>query len=235
MSQDYQAAWLLHSRPYRETSALAWFFSLEEGRVDAVVRGVRSRKSRYRALLQPFTPLQVRWQGEHSLKNLQGLEASSAPLSLTGEALFCGLYVNELLSRLLLPGHACPGVFREYSLVLNLLTSTDQLEPSLRRFELCLLDFLGAGPSWSTTAGEALTADCYYVWRREQGWQACQPGQPQAGIYSGVSLLAMAADNWQAATTRQAGKQLTRQFLKPLLGTKPLHSRQLFQQFRRRS
>ncbi|SFC02783.1 DNA replication and repair protein RecO [Marinospirillum celere] len=230
---DYQPAWLLHSRPYRETSALAWLLTLEEGRVDAVVRGVRSRKSRYRALLQPFTPLQVNLKGHHQLRTLVGLESTSAPHWFQGEALVCGLYANELLSRLLLPGQACADLFRDYSLLLNLLSNAEQREPALRRLEFTLLETLGYAPAWQSATGETLVADWYYSYRSEEGFVPCLPtesgrsGQP---VFTGAQLLAIAADDWRLAATRQAGKHLTRQLLQPLLGQRPLQSRQLFKQ-----
>ena len=36
---DGQAAYVLHGRPYRDTSLLVDFFTLEHGKVSAVVRG----------------------------------------------------------------------------------------------------------------------------------------------------------------------------------------------------
>ncbi|WP_114418471.1 DNA repair protein RecO [Marinospirillum perlucidum] len=226
---SYQPAWLLHSRPYRETSALAWLLTLEEGRVDAVVRGVRSRKSRYRALLQPFTPLQVDLKGQQNLRTLVGLESTAAPHWFQGEALVCGLYANELLSRLLLAGQPCPAVFRDYSLLLNLLSSTDQREPALRRLELTLLEHLGYAPAWQLTTGETLDEDWYYAYLAQQGFVA-RSGEPRPDWFSGRDLVAIARDDWQSASTRQTAKRLTRQLLAPLLGSRPLQSRQLFKQ-----
>ncbi|GLR62677.1 DNA repair protein RecO [Marinospirillum insulare] len=238
MSQasDFQPAWLLHSRPYRETSALAWLLTLEEGRVNAVVRGVRTKKSRYRALLQPFTPLLVRVSGKHELKNLVGLEATSAPHWLSGEALVCGLYANELLSRLLLPSQACPALFRDYSLLLQLLNNTDQREPALRRFELSLLEHLGYPLLFNDHLGAPLAKECLYRWLPEQGFLMVQGiAEPHNRTYTGASLLAIANDDWQEKLTRKTAKALTRQLLAPLLGNKPLLSRQLFLQMKKPS
>lgn len=232
-ANDYQPAWLLHSRPYRETSALAWLLTLEEGRVDAVVRGVRSRKSRYRALLQPFTPLQIRLKGHQELKTLIGLESTSAPHWFQGEALVCGLYANELISRLLLPGQPCSGVFRDYSLLLNLLANAEQREPALRRLELSLLEALGYAPNWQTVTGESLLADWYYAYQFGRGFvpqTVAVNSLSSPALYAGEHLLAIAEDDWQNPATRQTAKRLTRQLLQPLLGSKPLQSRQLFKQ-----
>ncbi|WP_027847785.1 DNA repair protein RecO [Marinospirillum minutulum] len=238
MSQasDYQPAWLLHSRPYRETSALAWLLTLEDGRINAVVRGVRTKKSRYRPLLQPFTPLLVRLSGKQDLKTLVGLEATSAPHWLNGEALVCGLYANELLSRLLLTSQACPVLFRDYSLLLQLLSNADQREPALRRFELSLLDHLGYPLIFTDNLGQPLLEEGLYRWLPEQGFLAIKGvTEPTSVTYTGASLLAIADDNWQLKLTRQTAKALTRQLLAPLLGTKPLLSRQLFLQMKKPS
>lgn len=230
---DFQPAWLLHSRPYLETSALAWLLTLDDGRLNAVVRGVRTKKSRYRALLQPFTPLQVRVKGHQELKTLVGLEATSAPHWLQGEALICGLYANELLSRLLLTGQACPTLFRDYSLLLQLLNNSEQREPALRRFELSLLDHLGYPLVFTDKQGNSLVKEGLYRWLPEQGFLAIQGiAEPNRSIYSGTHLLAIANDDWREKLTRQIAKHLTRQQLKPLLGSKPLHSRKLFLQLK---
>lgn len=238
MSQasDYQPAWLVHSRPYRETSALAWLLTLEDGRLNAVVRGVRTKNSRYRALLQPFTPLMVRISGNHELKTLIGLEATAAPHWLQGEALVCGLYANELLGRLLLNNQACPVLFRDYSLLLQLLNSSDQREPALRRFELSLLEHLGYPLVFSDTLGQPLQAHNLYRWLPEQGFLTVKGvANFNKNIYTGASLLAIAADDWQDKLTRLTAKSLTRLFLTPLLGSKPLQSRQLFLQMKKPS
>lgn len=230
----FQPAWLLHARPYRETSALAWLLTLEDGRVDALVRGVRGRKSRYRALLQPHTPLLVRFAGHHELKTLVGLEATAPPQWLQGEALVCALYANELLGRLLLPGLPCPAVFRDYSLLLELVKNAEQREPALRRFELSLLEHLGQVPAFLCVSGTVLDEDGLYRWLPEQGFlPVVELPEGRTDLFTGQALLAILADDWRAPETRQAAKALTRRLLTPLLGSKPLQSRQLFQQMKK--
>ncbi len=96
-----QAAYLLHSRPFRDSSLLLDLLTRDHGRISAIARGVRSAKSKNKALLQSFVPLQVNLSGKSELKTLTQVEALSGPLVLRQRNLFAALYMNELLSRLL--------------------------------------------------------------------------------------------------------------------------------------
>ena len=88
---DASAAYVLHSRPYRETSLLVDLFTLEQGKISAVARGARRAGSRMRATLQPFQSLHMGWQGRSELKNLSQAETSEIQPPLQGRALLCGL------------------------------------------------------------------------------------------------------------------------------------------------
>src|SRR5690606_33251897 len=95
-----QPAYLLHSRPYRDTSALLDFLTRDFGRISAVARGVRRPNSTTRGLLQPFTPVQASFSGRGELKTLSQVELLRDPIVLRGERLFSALYINELIVRL---------------------------------------------------------------------------------------------------------------------------------------
>jgi len=53
---ELEAAFVLHRRPYRETSLILDFLTLNHGRLSAVARAGRSRGNRWQAELQPFNP-----------------------------------------------------------------------------------------------------------------------------------------------------------------------------------
>lgn len=76
-------------------------FTEESGRVRLVAKGARSRRSNLKGALQPFTPLLVRFGGRGEVKTLRSAEAVSTALPLSGITLYSGLYVNELISRVL--------------------------------------------------------------------------------------------------------------------------------------
>src|SRR5690606_28170120 len=99
---DLQPAYVLHAQPFQNTSLLVDFLCLDYGRLRAVVKGARRPKSRLRALLQPFQPLLISLVGRGELKSLSAAESSVPALQLQGVRLFSAMYLNELLTRLLM-------------------------------------------------------------------------------------------------------------------------------------
>ena len=120
-----QPAYVLHSRPYRDSSALVEMFTAEHGRLSLVARGARNRgrKGSLSSLLQPFIPLLISFSGRAELKTLGKLEAAGGGRTLRGERLYSGLYMNELLVRLLHRQDAHPRLFAAYGEACLLYTS----------------------------------------------------------------------------------------------------------------
>src|SRR5688572_15437487 len=140
-----QSGWLLHGRPYRDTSMLLDFFTEESGRVSAIARGIRNPKAKQKALLQPFIPLYISLSGRGDLQTLRVAEARSTALFLKGEALFSALYINELMVRMVAGHEKDKALFDAYSMTLKELSLGAEIEPLLRSFELRLLENLGYG------------------------------------------------------------------------------------------
>jgi len=216
-------AYILHSRPYKETSALVDFFTAE-GRVRAVLRAARGRVG---SLARPFLPLDLELRGRSELRSVQRLESAGIPLLLSGQALYCGLYLNELLMRLLAPEDAQPALFDTYAQSLAALAAGRPLEPVLRAFEWRLLDELGYGFALdSDLDGQPIDPQQRYRWLPDAGFQAVAQLQP--GTFQGHELLAMAEADWSQPGALAAAKRLMRQALAPHLGDRPLVSRELF-------
>ncbi len=230
-----QPAYLLHSRPYRDSSRICEFFTRDYGRVAGVVRGVRAAGARRRssqAALQPFVPLSVSWSGRSELKSVNAVDSSGA-FTLQRERLYSGLYVNEITERLLHRNDAHGELFAAYELCLSALAGDSSVAPLLRRYELALLEELGYGMSVSMDAdtGAEVEADAFYAFYPEVGLRRNTAPAKAAALpgFKGADLLDMAAGNWHADSLRCA-KALCRAALQPLLGDKPLRSRDLFKQ-----
>ncbi|HEX5121787.1 MAG TPA: DNA repair protein RecO, partial [Rhodanobacteraceae bacterium] len=144
MRIEEQPAFILHTRPWRETSLLIEAFTREHGRVGLVARGVRGAKSRFaRASLQPLQPLLLGWSARGELGTLTSAEQTGSPWHLSGDALFAGMYVNELVLRLSSRNDAHPLAFAAYTECLARLADADDIAWTLRRFERDLLADLG--------------------------------------------------------------------------------------------
>ncbi|MTI14119.1 DNA repair protein RecO [Sansalvadorimonas verongulae] len=238
-SVDLQPVWVLHTRPFKETSLLVDLLTWDHGKVSVVANGARGSaskrgKPRRGQLLQPFAELLVGWSGKTELKNLKALEQQRVH-ALTGQRLFSGLYANELLQRLLQPWQPVDGVPELYQWLLEHLASDTSLESVLRLFEKQLLDCLGYGLPLGFAAGSGgvMSPDASYRYDPENGFWPL--GKPPAGpvfnCFSGKTLLEL-ADGQVSEESLPELKRLMRMAIQPLLGEKPLQSRELFRQFK---
>lgn len=239
MRVDLQPAYLLHSRPYRDSSQLLEVFTAEHGRLSLVGRGVhrRARGGSLRATLQPFRPLLLSFSGRGELMTLYAAEPAGAGVALRGERLFSGLYLNELLLRLLHRHDPHPALFAHYGNTLEALTTADEAESVLRAFELRLLDELGYGfdPAHDAHSHQRVREDAWYRYSEGQGLVECsEHTEAPGGRFPGVDLVAIAEGDFSGAAAATA-KRLLRQVIAEHLGGKPLHTRELFRQYRQGS
>ncbi len=232
MRVDLQPAYVLHARPYRDTSLLIDLLTPDYGRVTAVARGVRKNKTPKRQLLNPFSRLLVSWQGKTDMKLLTSFESDNHFLSLTANHLYSGFYLNELLVRLLPEMDSHNGIYHAYEQSLDSLQACEEIEPLLRIFEFRLLMELGYGLDFTQDVRNhcAIVPEGFYECHIQEGFFSAAPNIPEQFLLKGESLLAIDNGDYSLPATRLAAKQLARRLLKPLLGSRPLHSRELFVQ-----
>ncbi len=217
---DQVAAYVLHVRPYRETSALVDLLTLEFGKISVVARGARRPGSQLRHTLQPFNALSIRFSGRSDLKTLNQAESVEVLPTLAGDALLCGLYANELLERLLHPAEPIPQLFLYYRYLLNELRSGASIEETLRIFEQKLLKELGI---WVDLSG---CSEAYYRYDAGLGLRVALDSS--SAHYTGEQLRAIEIGEYTEATTKRAAKKLMRALIQEQLGDRPLRARELF-------
>ena len=237
-----QPAYILHQKPYRDTSALVEVLTPEYGRMGLVARGIRGSASKLRSVVQPFSPILISWSGRGELPSLNTAEPQGKALMLKAEALACGLYMNELIMRLTHRAEPQIELFSVYDVSLRQLSATLpseafglQLQQVLRQFEIKLLQCLGYGLLLDAEAGNGykVRSDQNYDYQLEIGPVPFDEyHQETYGVkVSGKTLLALANDRLQDNTADKCiykeAKQLLRFVLDRYLGNKPLVSRQL--------
>jgi len=233
---EKQRAYVLHSRPYRETSAMVDFFTPDHGLIRCIARGVKKKMSQGQSL-QPFIEYQVFFHGDSDLKQLDQYESQSLPITLKGNALFSGFYINEVLQRALRSEADLEAelLFEAYEAALINLTG-ENLETSLRHFELTLLEHMGQSYEWALDfrSGNLVEEDAYYGFYAEQGMTRVGKGyvnkNPNA-CFKGSELLSLSQGELQFTATLKMAKRLLRLALRPIIGYKPIQARELLKQF----
>lgn len=148
-----EPAFVLHSYDWSESSLILEVFCRRQGRVALVAKGAKKPTSNFRPVLLPLQPLLLTYtlsgDGSADIHTLKGAEWVGGHVMPTGDALLSGMYLNELLLRLLARADAHTALFDDYAGVVRVLASEhgDALEPVLRSFELLLLREIGLLPS----------------------------------------------------------------------------------------
>ncbi len=228
LKQDFHLSYVLHSRAYSETSLLVEMLSQEQGRITAVARGAKRGKAKASHLLQPFMPLQVSWYGKGDLVTLTAAEANGSCHALYGKPAICGLYVNELLVKLLPRWDACPLLFAGYqNTLLELQNHSNIAQIILRKFELLLLKSLGYELQLTkdVATGKLIDADSYYNFDPILGPKLVYVATNQS--IKGASLLALEANNFEDYKILFDIKRLMRSVLNYHLGSRRLVTREL--------
>jgi len=238
MRVQSQPAFLLHARPFRETSLIIEVFSRQYGRVGLLARGVRNPKSRKRALVMPFQSLLLGWSGKGELPLLTSIEATGRARELAAEQRYAAFYLNELLLKLLYRYDAHESLFDYYNKILDEIYQGVPIQHTLRRFEKELLSQSGYGLILHHEAGSSrpVVAEGQYQYIPERGprpvSQTAQENHPEEqGIYiKGKSLLDYYHDVFYDKESLKECRRLVRHLLDRQLGGKPLHSRRVFHQ-----
>ncbi|HEX7719458.1 MAG TPA: DNA repair protein RecO [Woeseiaceae bacterium] len=229
-----EAAWLLHHRPYRDTSRIVDIFSREHGRLSLVARGSRTAKSRLSGILRPFLPLQLSWVIRSDLGTLTGAEMRGQPIALGGDALLSGYYVNELLLHLLHRHDPQPEIFAAYSRTVESLQGDRDVPAVLRAFEIELLRLLGYAINLDHDAEtqSPLVAETWYEYRTEQGpVVALKRDGPM--VFSGAQLIGIRTRDFANSDVVRAAGKLLRHVIAFHLDGRELKTRRVLVDLRR--
>ncbi len=234
--------YILHTRPYQDNSMIMQCLSREKGLISLLSKGARSSKKQLLSLLQPFQILSVSYTGKGDLYILTGVELYkvehhyvSNPL-LSGKAIYCAYYVNELLLRLIPPEEVYPELFNLYQHTLYGLKK-DSYEIALRNFEIRLLTIIGyqLNLQYDIHTGKEIEANKKYYYDPLSGPYEISNNELNINNYqnvriSGQTLIAIKTYNFENLQVLKESKYLLRQVLQSHLGDKPLNSRVVYKQ-----
>ena len=165
---------LLHQRSFGETSIIADVFTQKSGKISFIAKGAKKPKSKFFGYLVPFQKLKITYSGRSELKTLTSIDRDLASNSNTfSKVSYSLLYINELLMKLLPKDAKHEELFVLYDEFLKKINKNNNLEISLRHFELDLLDMLGYGFDYDSEidSNDPIEAELSYVFVSERGFR----------------------------------------------------------------
>jgi len=235
-----QPAFILQRHNYRETSLIIEALTRDFGRISLLAKGVRTARSKNLGLLQPFSSLAISYIGKGDLKILTGVEILASSIELKGLLVYCGFYINELVSCFLHKYDPHPEVFNGYSECLISLSSAVpdfadglqspdslKIEAALRIFELGLMENVGYGLNLEHEFPNAKPIDPQkkYQFNIESG-----PIEAIDGCFSGLTLQALRSRQLNDSQVLAEAKILMRKIIDVHLQGKQLKSRTVINQ-----
>jgi DNA repair protein RecO (recombination protein O) len=223
-----QPAFILHHRPFRDSSQIIELLSRDHGTLAVVARGSRGVKSRLRGVLRPFLPLSVSWILRSDLGTLTGAEAAGAPARLEGDALLSAYYVNELVLRFLHRHDPQPEIFQAYAGVMSALAAAGNVAACLREFEIEFLRQIGYALNLESEAESQCDLDPrrHYRYRIDLGPVAV----PRSGgrlVFTGAELASIARREFDRPEILRAANRLLREVIDFHLAGRELNSRKV--------
>jgi DNA repair protein RecO (recombination protein O) len=230
-----EPAYLLHHRPWSDTSRILDLMTRGHGRVTLFAHGARRPKSPLRAVLRPFLPLLVSWSGPAVGGTLTSAESAERPVAMPPERLMSGFYLNELMLRLLPKEDRHEALYDAYAAALRQLADGAE-HAALRSFESVLLEELGYGVDLARDAGSGrpLEADRYYHFEPGRGVVAVRDTEPGSDSYAGRDVLGVAHGEFGQAPVLKAARRIYGAAIAHCLEGRGLASREVMLAMRRR-
>ena len=229
--------YVLHARPFRESSLIVEALTRDHGRLGLVARGARRPRSKQRGLLQPFTPLLLSWRGRGELLTLTGAEPHGAARTFSGAAAMVGFYVNELVLRFVHRHDPEPMLFDHYRRTIEGVASGNNPEPVLRMFEMRLLETVGYALELEREADSEtpIQPGVQYRYTPDAGPRRWRDDSTPGVPVNGATLLALARGQLTDRRVLEEAKRLMRSIIDAHCADRPLESRNLWRRSQRQN
>lgn len=221
---------LLHQRSYGETSIIADVFTQKSGKISFIAKGAKKPKSKFFGYLVPFQKLKITYSGRSELKTLTSIDRDLASNSNTfSKVSYSLLYINELLMKLLPKDAKHEELFVLYDEFLKKINKNNNLEISLRHFELDLLDMLGYGFDYDSEidSNEPIEAELSYVFVSERGFR-----KSNSSSFKGKDILNIKKRKLEDVPLKYL-KEITTKAIGICLEGKDLTSRKIFKSIKK--
>ena len=132
-------SFIIHSRPYSETSIIFDILTESNGLISLIAKGIKKKKDGL--LLKPFKELQLSYTSKGSVPILTKFEIINSFSKIKNKYLLIGLYFNELIYKFIPKSEPLPSLYSLYKNQLEYMKTTKdmiikQLESEIQRLKL---------------------------------------------------------------------------------------------------
>ncbi|MCY3858863.1 MAG: DNA repair protein RecO [Gammaproteobacteria bacterium] len=215
---------MLRRRPYSETSLLLELLTSESRYVHALYRGAKRKGA---TPIDLFAEYAMSWRPRVGLVTVRTCELKGLS-NLTGDALYAGLYVNELVRRGMHENQVIEDIQPAYqTTVQQLEDGNTDMDVALRTFEKRFLKALGFELEFhrEQATGEVISSNALYLFDPLDGFRKSE--DVDQATYPGHVLLNISVDRFERPETRQAAKLILRDALYHHLGERAIKARSL--------
>jgi DNA repair protein RecO len=223
----------MHARRYRESSRIVDMLTPEHGLISCLAHGSKKKSATVDLL---FAPQLISWSGRGDLFTLTHMESTAIKQVTAPASSIMGMYLNELILKLVPKSSPSKEIFDLYQNVIRLLEKSESQEKALRLFEIELLELIGHGLSLDQEVDHETPIKKDQFYRYDVGLGPARipckddaRGNTAWNIVKGATLIGLQSPLNMDPSCLSEAKRLMRGVISWHLGSRSLHSREILQ------
>jgi len=215
-------SFIIHSRPYSETSIIFDILTESNGLISLIAKGIKKKKDG--SLLQPFKELQLSYTNKGSLPILTKFEIINSFSEIKSKYLLIGLYFNELIYKFIPKSEPLPSLYSIYKKQLEYMKTTKDIpDVVLLTFETMFLKEIGYEIVRAQIQSSNIIWDKKYFYDYEIGFREVGNNHP-LNLISGKSLYYLLKYEFSSIDEIKGVRNIIKNIINELLGDRKIKS-----------
>ena len=222
MKRTLVNSFIIHSRPFRETSVIYDILTNSNGLISIIAKGIKTKKDGLS--MQPFKEIQLTFT-KAKLPLLTKHEVLRSFIDINKKYMLAGLYFNELIYKFIPKNEPLPSLFDLYRDQLNYMTqTTTKLDNILFRFEYLFLKEIGYEINHIYQDKNIINKDINYYYKFGEGFKEIEKSVDPQTIISSESLFYLLNKKFEMINDIKNLRFIAKNIIKENLGNKNIKS-----------
>lgn len=222
MKRTLVNSFIIHSRPFRETSVIYDILTNSNGLISIIAKGIKTKKDGLS--MQPFKEIQLTFT-KAKLPLLTKHEVIRSYIDISKKYMLAGLYFNELIYKFIPKNEPLPSLFDLYKNQLNYMSQTNtKSENILFRFEYLFLKEIGYEINHIYQDKYIINKDKRYYYKFGEGFKELDNTADPRTTISSKSLFYLLNNNFEMIDDVENLRFIAKNIIKENLGDKNIKS-----------